>query len=81
MGAQGINGEQANWQVATGEGHKRSPLFPWVAEYKKECVRLYFAFSHLKHLGLMDWVASVFIFLISPGGDDSYYTAVAQWFM
>ncbi len=31
----GTSGEQANWQVAAGEGHKRSTWFPWVAKYKK----------------------------------------------
>lgn len=77
MGSQGISGEQANWQVATGEGHKRS----WVAEYKKECEIIFSIFtskiSWFDGLGGM----SVFIFLISPGGDDSYYTIYIQWQM
>jgi len=76
MGSQGINGEQANWQVATGEGHKRSPRFPWVAEYKKKrvCEIIFCIFtsktSWFDGLGGM----SVFVFLISPGRDSSYYT-------
>lgn len=45
-GSQGTNGEQANWQVAAGEGHKRSTWFPWVAESKKWHVRCCFAFLH-----------------------------------
>lgn len=45
MGSQGTNGEQANWQVAAGEGQKGQPGFHGWLNTKKKCKMSFWIFT------------------------------------